>query len=278
MTCDRAGDSVVEVARVAAATAPTVRPLLMRPEWPVPANVIALVTTRIGGVSKAPFSTFNLALHVNDDPADVLANRAILQENLELGLDLQWLQQVHGTVVVRASRNAGERRGDAVFIDQPGLAGVVMTADCLPVFFVARDGRSVAVAHAGWRGLADGVLERTLDTFSVPPAEIICWLGPAIGPCHFEVGAEVRKAFLAACAGDDLRDVMQELAFRPSSESGKFYADLYTLARLRLQHSGVVSVQGGGFCTHCDADRFYSYRRARETGRMASVIGLQKFP
>ncbi|MDP1933228.1 MAG: peptidoglycan editing factor PgeF [Gammaproteobacteria bacterium] len=262
---------------MATVTAPTVSPILICPEWPVPASVIALVTTRGGGVSKAPFNTFNLALHVNDEPADVLANRAILQEHLEQDLDLQWLQQVHGTEVVQAGRNAGEKRGDAVFIDQPGVAGVVMTADCLPVFFAALDGSSVAVAHAGWRGLADGILERTLETFSVSPAEIICWMGPAIGPCHFEVGVEVRDVFLNACVDDTQRREMLRVAFRLSSESGKFHADLYSLARLRLQQCGVVGIHGGGFCTHCDAERFFSYRREQDTGRMASVIGLKKF-
>lgn len=247
------------------------------PDWPAPNRVFALVTTRTGGVSEPPFDSFNLALHVNDDPASVLANRASLRDLLEPGLQLQWLQQVHGTKVIRAAENASELRGDAVFIDQPGLAGVVMTADCLPVFFAARDGRSAAVAHAGWRGLVDGILERTLESFAVPPADLICWLGPAIGPCHFEVGKEVLEAFLDACGDDVQRLEIRELAFRAAAKSGKYCADLYSLARLRLQHCGVVDVHGGGLCTYCDAERFYSYRREPITGRIASVIGIKRF-
>lgn len=252
-------------------------PTLIFPDWPAPPGVIALVSTRIGGVSKPPFDSFNLALHVNDDPSDVLANRALLQEFLEPGLHLQWLQQVHGTQVIRATADGLTKTGDAVFIDQPGLAGVVMTADCLPVFFVARDGHSAAVAHAGWRGLLDGVLERTLEIFNVAPSEVLCWMGPAIGPCHFEVGAEVLDAFLAASHDDDQRREIRESAFKAASSPGKYHADLYSLARLRLQRHGVIDIHGGGLCTFCDADRFYSYRRDRDTGRMASVIGIKRF-
>ena len=248
---------------------------LFFPEWPASPSVIAVVSTRIGGVSKPPFDSFNLAEHVNDDPADVLINRAILQDLLGPGLHLQWLQQVHGTQVVLATDEGVEKQGDAVFIDQAGLAGVVMTADCLSVFFAARDGRSAAVAHAGWRGLVNGVLERTLEAFAVPRKEIICWLGPAIGPCHFEVGVEVLDAFLNACHDDEQRRKIRELAFRPASRSGKYHADLYRLARIRLEHCGVVDIHGGGQCTYCDIDRFYSYRRERDTGRIASVIGIK---
>lgn len=256
---------------------PVAHPKLICPDWPALPNVIAVVTTRVGGVSKPPFNSFNLALHVNDDLADVLANRAVLQSLLEPELHLQWLQQVHGTHVVHATVEGEQKLGDAVFTNQPGLAGVVMTADCLPVFFAARDGRSVAVAHAGWRGLVDGVLERTLEAFAVPPSEVLCWLGPAIGPCHFEVGAEVLDAFLDASLDDEQRCEIRELAFKAASVPGKYHADLYSLARLRLQHRGVVEIHGGGLCTHCDTDRFYSYRRERDTGRMASVIGIKRF-
>lgn len=266
-----------EVADVALPFEPSRNDRFIYPDWPAPDNVFALVTTRTGGISEPPFDTFNLALHVNDDPASVLANRAILRDRLEPGLQLQWLQQVHGTKVIRAVENAKELQGDAVFIDRPGLAGVVMTADCLPVFFAARDGRSAAVAHAGWRGLVDGILERTLESFASPAAELVCWLGPAIGPCHFEVGKEVLEAFLYACANDVQRREIREVAFKAVSESGKYHADLYSLARLRLKHRGVVEVHGGGLCTYCDAERFYSYRREPITGRIASVIGIKRF-
>lgn len=248
---------------------------LLQPSWSAPASVFALVTTRQGGVSNAPFDTFNLALHVNDNPIDVATNRALLQELLDGPIHLQWLAQVHGTEVVHAECGKGERAGDAVFIDTMGVAGAVLTADCLPVFFAARDGRSVAVAHAGWRGLADGILEQTLARFPVPTSEIIAWLGPAIGPCHFEVGAEVREIFLDSTVDEQLRGRISADGFRPGLITGKYLADLYAIARIRLLALGVVDVTGGGWCTLCDTSRFYSYRRDGVTGRMASVIGLR---
>ncbi len=247
----------------------------LQPEWAAPATVMAFVTTRRGGVSRPPFDSFNLALHVRDNSADVGSNRALLQGLVGEDIHLQWLEQVHGTQIVHAEPGAGECRGDAVFIDTPGVAGVVLTADCLPVFFAARDGGSVAVAHAGWRGLADGILERTLASFSVPASEVIAWMGPAIGPCHFEVGAEVRDIFLSSFEDEQMRTRIDEEGFRPATNAGKYLADLYVLARLKLLAAGVASVSGGGSCTFCDAARFYSYRRDSVTGRMASVIGLR---
>lgn len=247
----------------------------IQPTWAAPATVMALVTTRRGGVSKPPFDTFNLALHVKDNSADVDSNRALLQGLLGEKMHLQWLEQVHGTQIVHAERGTGECRGDAVFIDTPGVAGVVLTADCLPVFFAARDGRSVAVAHAGWRGLADGILERTLACFSVPASEVVAWMGPAIGPCHFEVGAEVREIFLNSTDDEQLRVRIGAEGFRPATDVGQYLADLYALASLKLLAAGVASVSGGGGCTYCDVARFYSYRRDGATGRMASVIGLR---
>ncbi len=245
------------------------------PQWDVPATVMALVTTRSGGISQPPFDSFNLARHVKDNAAAVQANRALLQGVLGENIYLQWLEQVHGTQVVHAERGAGECPGDAVYIDTPGLAGVVLTADCLPVFFAARGGGSVAVAHAGWRGLADGILERTLACFPVPASEVIVWMGPAIGPCHFEVGAEVRDIFLSSADDGQLRSRLDAEGFRPTANAGKYLADLYALARLKLLAAGVVAVSGGGACTYCDVERFYSYRRDGATGRMASVIGLR---
>jgi YfiH family protein len=248
------------------------------PTWTAPTTVMALVTTRGGGVSKPPFDSFNLALHVKDNVTDVDLNRALLQGLLGEHIHLQWLEQVHGTQIVHAERGAGECRGDAVFIDTPGVAGVVMTADCLPVFFADRGGRSVAVAHAGWRGLADGILERTLACFSVPASEVITWMGPAIGPCHFEVGAEVREIFLNTTEDELLRARIDAEGFRPAAGVGKYFADIYALATLKLLAAGVVSVSGGGECTYCDVSRFYSYRRDGITGRMASVICLRPLP
>lgn len=246
---------------------------LIYPDWPVPAGVFAAVSTRTGGVSKVPFDSLNLAYHVEDDSAAVHHNRAQLSAAIAQNYPIQWLQQVHGTHVVTADDDTLEKTGDAVFIGSQGRVGAVLTADCLPVFFASQDGQSVAVAHAGWRGLAEGVLEHTLARFAVPPSSIIAWLGPAIGPCHFEVGSEVREAFLQSSTGD-LQIAMRDRAFQPSSNSEKFFADLYELARLKLAARGISAVYGGGMCTYCDSSRFYSYRRESKTGRMASLIGI----
>lgn len=253
------------------------------PDWPAPARVFAAVSTRSGGSSRPPFDSFNLANHVEDDDTAVFLNRAKFKAAVAKDHPVQWLKQVHGTQVVVATfdpsgEDPQEQTADAVFIDTPGLAGAVLTADCLPVFLTANDGCSVAVAHAGWRGLAAGILERTLAQFAVPPGEVIAWLGPAIGPCHFEVGPEVRAAFLQP---NGLRSTTGSLsespgarAFKPSPNAGKYFADLYALARLRLENFGVRAIYGGGLCTYCDASRFYSYRRHSRTGRMASLIGI----
>lgn len=249
------------------------RPELIYPDWPAPAGVFAAVSTRVGGVSKPPFDSFNLAYHVEDDRAAVGENRINLNAAVAVDCTIQWLQQVHGTHVVAADLDAAEQTGDAVFIGAAGLAGAVLTADCLSVFFASDDGGGVAASHAGWRGLADGVLEQTLARFPVPPDKVIAWLGPAIGPCHFEVGREVRDAFLRSSTGD-ARESIRARAFQPSSNAGKYFADLYELARIRLEASGVRAVYGGGLCTYCDSTRFYSYRREARTGRMASVIGI----
>lgn len=249
-------------------------PSLLTPEWQVPGNVIARVSDRRGGVSASPYDSFNLALHVGDYPFAVQQNRERLLRCLPEGMSVQWLEQVHGTVVVDAQFAAPERCADAVYVDTPGLAGAVLTADCLPVFFAARHGRSVAVAHAGWRGLAAGILESTLVRFADAPQDVVAWLGPAIGVCHFEVGLEVRDSFLDACATAAQREQLQAHAFRPAAHSGKCFADLYALARFRLQAAGVREIGGGGTCTHCDVERYYSYRRDGRTGRFVSIVGL----
>ncbi|MDO8331420.1 MAG: peptidoglycan editing factor PgeF [Fluviicoccus sp.] len=247
---------------------------LILPDWPAPANVRAVVTTRQGGVSQAPYDSFNLAFHVGDEAPAVVDNRRQLFTRLN---DIapcgppQWLQQVHGTEVVDAFSEPKKRaqlvpEADAVTTTQRGLPCVVMTADCLPVFFCNETGTRVAVAHAGWRGLCHGVLENTLAKFE-SPAEVLCWLGPAIGPDAFEVGEDVRQAFLAV-------DPSAASAFDATAQPGKYLADIYELARQRLTRAGVGMVSGGGLCTYTDAARFYSYRRNSQTGRMASVIWL----
>lgn len=247
----------------------------LQPQWSLPDSVLAFVTTRAEGLSKAPFHYFNLGFHVGDEAISVVENRQALLQKLPADMHLQWLEQVHGTTVVDAQADDVTRRGDAVYIDQPGLGGVVMTADCLPVFFASKSGKRVAIAHAGWRGLAEGVLENTLARFPDAPADIMVFFGPAIGSCHFEVGAEVRSAFVDSAVTEALANSIREQAFRPSIRAGKYFADLYQLASLKLRAQGVEHVSGGTLCTFCDVDRFFSFRRDGQTGRFVSVIGLQ---
>lgn len=233
------------------------------PDWPAPAAVKACVTTRAGGVSRAPFDTFNLGDHVSDDPGAVMENRARLGS--ALACEPAWLSQVHSTTVVRADLTRCDV-ADASWTDARQVACVVLTADCLPVLFCNRSGTRVAAAHAGWRGLAAGMLETTVAAIESPDDPLMAWLGPAIGPAAFEVGAEVREAFVS-------RDASSGGAFTPSHNAGRYMADLYQLARLRLAGCGVTAVYGGGLCTFNDP-RFYSYRRATLTGRFASLIWL----
>ena len=234
------------------------------PDWPAPANVRACVSSRAGGVSQAPFDSFNLGDHVGDEPAAVAENRRRLEQ--AQGCRPAWLSQVHGIEVVEAdpSRVA---TADASWSATPGIACAVLTADCLPALFCDRAGTRVAAAHAGWRGLAGGVLEATLDKLAVPAAEMLVWLGPAIGPQAFEVGPEVREAFMADHAE-------AAAAFVPSVNAGRYMADIYQLARIRLAARGVTAVYGGGLCTFSDTERFYSYRRNPRTGRQASLVWL----
>ncbi|MGH8866192.1 MAG: peptidoglycan editing factor PgeF [Burkholderiales bacterium] len=235
----------------------------LTPDWPAPARVKACVTTRAGGVSVAPFDTLNLGEHVEDDPVAVTENRQRL--TAQLGCQPAWLRQVHGIAVVEADPRLVVE-ADASWTATAGIACTAMTADCLPALFCDRAGSRVAAAHAGWRGLVGGVLEATLDTLAVPAEEVLVWLGPAIGPQAFEVGAEVREAFVTA-------HPQTAVAFLPSRNSGRFLADIYALARLRLVARGVTAVYGGGFCTVSDP-RFFSYRCAARTGRFASLVWL----
>lgn len=236
----------------------------LTPDWPAPANVRACVTTRAGGVSLEPFDSLNLGDHVGDEPAAVAENRRRL--TAELGCRPAWLSQVHGIDVVEADP-AVVSTADASWSATRGIACTIMTADCLPALFCDRAGTRVGAAHAGWRGLAGGVLEATVDAMGVAPAELLVWLGPSIGPRAFEVGAEVREAFLVGHAE-------AERAFVPSANAGKFMADIYELARIRLAAKGVTAVYGGDFCTFTENERFYSYRRSSRTGRLASLIWL----
>ena len=237
----------------------------LTPDWPAPASVRACVTTREGGVSEAPFDSLNLGDHVDDRPEAVAENRRRLTDHFSI--KPAWLQQVHGIAVAQADPGL-VATADASWTATPGIACAAMTADCLPALFCNRAGTRVAAAHAGWRGLAAGVLEATLDTIDVPAEDVLVWLGPAIGPKAFEVGPEVREVFI-----NQLPEAAE--AFVPSDNAGKFMADIYLLARLRLAERGVTAVYGGGFSTVTDP-RFFSYRRASRTGRFASLVWLTR--
>lgn len=251
-------------------------PAMLVPDWQgAPACVGAISTLRGGGVSRAPYDDgagagggLNLGVHVGDDPAAVAENRARLRALLPA--EPAWLTQVHGNRVVDAAGAHGLPQADASIAAGPGAVCVIQTADCLPVLFCDTRGKVVGAAHAGWRGLAGGVLENTVAAMRAAGAdEILAWLGPAIGPACFEVGEEVRQAFLA-------RSDLAGAAFVPNLKApGKHFADIYHLARLILARQGVERISGGGLCTVSDAARFYSYRRDRITGRMASLVWLK---
>jgi len=247
---------------------------LITPVWRAPAKVLALTTTRLGGHSQAPFDSLNLGDHVGDTAGSVAANRQRLAATLPPGTTLSWLAQVHGTTVVEAAAGTDAPEADAQWTRAPGVACAVLTADCLPVLFCDRRGDVVAAAHAGWRGLQAGVLEATVAAMNTDPAEILAWLGPAIGPRAFEVGREVRDAFLGA-AGPGL-SADTAACFRACPDRpGKWLADLYGLARIRLAVLGVNRVSGGQWCTYSEDRRFFSHRRDGSTGRMACLILLR---
>jgi YfiH family protein len=239
---------------------------LLRPQWPAPARVRAAFTVRGGGVSAAPFASLNLGAHVGDAPAAVAENRRRVCAQLQLPAEPLWLEQVHGAEVAELDGAAVPRPADAAIARRAARVCVMQVADCLPVLFAARDGCAVGAAHAGWRGLAAGVLEATVAKLDVAPGELMAWLGPAIGPAHFEVGGEVRAAFVA-------HDAAAAAAFTANAR-GRWQCDLAALARQRLAAAGVRAVFGGSCCTYADPLRFYSYRRDGPCGRMAALIWL----
>jgi YfiH family protein len=234
------------------------------PDWPAPTNIKSLITTRHGGVSDGPFASCNLGLHTGDDTAAVAANRRGLRELLPA--EPKWLNQVHGNAVVIADDLSDAPAADASVTRKPNIVCVVMVADCLPVLLCDRDGSAVGIAHAGWRGLAAGVIENTVHAMGLPPGRMLAYLGPAIGPAAFEVGADVRDAFLP-------HDPAAASAFIALADN-KWHADLFLLARQRLVRCGVTQIHSGGSCTASDPARFYSHRRDRTTGRMAALIWL----
>lgn len=235
------------------------------PDWPAPADVRAVMTTRGGGVSEAPWASLNLATHVGDDPAAVAENRRLLRVALELPAEPSWLNQVHGREVARLG-GILPPAADAAVAFERGAVCAVLVADCLPVFLANREGDRVGLAHAGWRGLAAGVVEATVVALGCDPAHLVAWLGPAIGPQAFEVGDEVRAVFVT--------DDRAAAAHFTAGPEGRWFADLPALARRRLMACGVASVHGGGHCTVSDPTRFYSYRRDGVTGRMAALAWL----
>jgi len=237
------------------------------PDWPAPANVYAACTTRRGGVSQGPYAGMNPADHVGDAAAAVAANRRRLVQVLDLPAAPVWLRQVHGTRVIDAAAAGLAPEADAAFSRRPGVVCAVLTADCLPLLLCDRAGTVVAAVHAGWRGLAAGVVERSVAALDIAPGQVLAWLGPAIGPAAYTVGDEVREAFIG-------HDPQAAAAFAPAPGGG-WRADLYRLARQRLAACGVSDIWGGGRCTFTEARDFYSYRRDGVTGRMASLIWLE---
>ena len=240
-------------------------PEFLFPDWRLPPSVRAAMTTRMAGVSTGPYASLNLAMHVGDDPAAVAENRRRVRDALELPAEPRWLTQVHGTTVAVLGSNEPGSADAAVAFEARQVCAVLL-ADCLPILLAGRDGDRVGIAHAGWRGLAAGVIEATVAALATDPADLAAWLGPAIGPAAFAVGAEVREALLSSqpdAAG----------AFSPV-DRGRFLADLPALARGRLAACGIGRVHGGGQCTYSDPLRFYSYRRDGRTGRMAALLWL----
>jgi YfiH family protein len=243
---------------------------LIRPDWPAPASVSAVATTRTGGCSRAAWASLNLGDHVGDDPAAVEHNRRCLRQALQLPAEPLWLQQVHGIEVADAATAAPRMRADAIIADRAGQTCVVMTADCLPVLFCNAAGTHVAAAHAGWRGLAAGVLEATVTALAhsgAAPATLMAWIGPSISATAYEVGAEVRDAFLAV-------DPVAGSGFSVNAR-GRWQLDLVAIARRRLAAVGVQRMYGGTLCTAGDPLRFFSHRRDGSCGRQATLIWIE---
>jgi polyphenol oxidase len=248
------------------------QPQWVTPDWPAPATVRALSTLRTGGASGPPYASLNLGGHVGDDTTAVERNRRALRDAARLPAEPVWLEQVHGNCVKDLDSPGPAGPADAAVTRQPGRVCAILTADCLPVLLANDAGDRVGAAHAGWRGLAAGVIEASVNALGGPPGELLAWLGPAIGTRHFEVGAEVREEFLRRAGARDTAAV--DAAFMPNAR-GRYTADLYALARGRLRRLGVERIYGGGECTYTDNVRYYSHRRDGRTGRQATLIWLE---
>lgn len=239
------------------------------PNWQLPCNVKALSTTRVGGVSLPPYDSLNLGDHVGDDQNKVKTNRTLLVEKFGLPQFPAFLNQIHSTKVLNLSEQERDYCADAVYTNQSNQVCLVMTADCLPVLFASKNGDEVAAAHAGWRGLCEGVLEQTVQQFKCNPEEILVWFAPAIGKNAFQVGQEVVDQFVA-------KDPQAIQAFQADlNNAGKYFGDLYLLATQRLNKLGITQISGGEYCTYSDSERFFSYRREGKTGRMATLIWFE---
>ncbi len=247
--------------------------MIITPNWPAPANIRSAISCRDGGVSQSVYKSWHMGTHVNDDPLAVETNRKKLIEQLDLQKPPQWLEQVHGNKIVEAQADGRVRTADACFTQDKGLACVVMTADCLPVLICDKQGTQVAAVHCGWRSLAQAILEKTIAIFNSSPEDLLVYLGPAISSAHFEVGIDLLEAFFESARSPQHTEQIAA-AFSPGKRPLHFYADIYALARAELQTLGVTQIFGGDYCTFEEQDRFYSYRRDRVTGRMASLIWL----
>lgn len=245
-------------------------PHFILPQWPAPAMVKAISTTRTGGCSQAPYDSFNLATHVGDNEAVVSNNRSLLAKLLPA--EPAWLNQIHSNMILDAATLLTPADADGSYTTQSDIVSVVMTADCLPVLVCNKQGTGVAALHAGWRGLANGIIEKGLQQLiqftQSRPDELLIWLGPAIGPEAFEVGEEVRDRFMQ-------QNPASQNSFISASTPGKWLADIYKLAKLSLSQLGVENIYGGDYCTYMQAERFFSYRREGKTGRMASLIWIE---
>lgn len=238
----------------------------IKPDWPAPPTIHAFTTTRLGGFSSMPYASLNLATHVGDDIQAVTKNRQLLQTSLQLPHQPYWLNQTHSTIAVAANTHNDTPSADASFTQQAGIVCAVLTADCLPLLVCDKAGTTVAAIHAGWRGLADGVIEATIAQLPVKPADLLVWLGPAIGPTAFEVRQDVRAAFIK-----HQPDAAQ--AFVPQTAE-TWLGNMYLLAQQRLHALGITAIYGGNHCTYRESNMFYSFRRDGHTGRMANIIWI----
>lgn len=242
------------------------QPYHLTPNWHAPKNVHAYTTTRIGGVSQAPYDSFNLSTSIGDDPVAVLANRKKLRQDLNLPNEPYWLNQAHTNNVVIAAVQPNFPTADASYTTQSGVVCTVLTADCLPILLCSKKGDLVAAIHAGWKGIVNGVIEATIKALPTIPAEIIVWFGPAIGANAFVVGDDVREKFVNF-------DAQAKTTFRPI-DNGKWLFDIYALGKQRLNNCGIAEIYGGEFCTYSDPERFFSFRRSEKIGRQTSLIWL----